>query len=95
MPVTRHHGSNQPQHHIGQSARERWTALSQPEAHKARVSPTLKGALIGAVAGRLVPIPGIGSLSGAVLGGIAGKWLDLHQSNQQNALLEQQRKPKN
>ena len=85
MPVTRHHGSNQHPHHMGHSARQHFEQLSQ-QSHQptpTRVSPTLKGALIGAVAGRLVPLKGLGTFSGALLGGIAGKWLDSRQAQQQ------------
>lgn len=38
---------------------------------KSRFSPTSKGVFIGAVAGSILPI--FGTLSGAIIGGIAGK----------------------
>lgn len=38
---------------------------------KSRFSPTVKGVLIGAVAGSILPV--FGTLSGALVGGIAGK----------------------
>lgn len=38
---------------------------------KSRFSPTVKGALIGAVAGSVLPV--FGTISGAVIGAISGK----------------------
>ena len=40
-------------------------------AKKSKFSPTCKGILIGAVAGSILPV--FGTVSGAVIGGIAGK----------------------
>jgi len=46
-------------------------AHSACAAKASRFSPTLKGALIGAAAGSILPV--FGTFSGAVIGGIAGK----------------------
>lgn len=41
------------------------------QAKKSKFTPTCKGILIGAVAGSILPV--FGTISGAVIGGIAGK----------------------
>ncbi|AYA03503.1 hypothetical protein BEN74_12205 [Acinetobacter sp. WCHAc010034] len=46
-------------------------ASSACAAKASKFSPTLKGVLIGAVAGSILPV--FGTFSGAVIGGIAGK----------------------
>ncbi|RYL25308.1 hypothetical protein [Acinetobacter piscicola] len=47
------------------------TSNPQSSVKKSRFSPTIKGVLIGAAAGSILPI--FGTFSGAVIGGIAGK----------------------
>ena len=42
-----------------------------PKTKESRFSPTWKGALIGAVAGSILPV--FGTVSGAIIGGISGK----------------------
>ncbi|MFH7766767.1 glycine zipper domain-containing protein [Acinetobacter sp. BSP-28] len=43
----------------------------QSTCAKSSFSPTLKGVLIGAVAGSVLPV--FGTFSGAIIGGVAGK----------------------
>lgn len=44
---------------------------TQNQTKKSKFTPTCKGILIGAVAGSILPV--FGTISGAVIGGIAGK----------------------
>lgn len=47
------------------------TQTSNAMSKKSRFSPTVKGALIGAVAGSVLPV--FGTISGAVIGAVSGK----------------------
>ena len=47
------------------------STASACSSRKSRFSPTLKGVLIGAVAGSVLPV--FGTFSGAIIGGVAGK----------------------
>ena len=47
------------------------TPNSTPTVKQSRFSPTVKGALIGAVAGSVLPV--FGTISGAVIGAVSGK----------------------
>ncbi len=83
MPIAMHHSSNHRQHHIGRSPRQHFDELSnQTNQSKARIAPTITGAVIGAALGRMLPFFGI--ISGAFIGGMAGKYFDHHQSQQQS-----------
>lgn len=63
------HISNQTQDENRTSSYD--SSISNQKNQKSRFSPTVKGALIGAVAGSVLPI--FGTISGAVIGGISGK----------------------
>ncbi len=47
------------------------TQAASSVTQKSRFSPTVKGALIGAVAGSVLPV--FGTISGAVIGAVSGK----------------------
>ncbi len=52
-------------------------------ATKSAFSPTLKGVLIGAVAGSVLPV--FGTFSGAIIGGVAGKVYEKKYQNKCHA----------
>ncbi|WP_407305190.1 glycine zipper domain-containing protein [Acinetobacter sp.] len=47
------------------------SSLGQRSSIKSPFSPTVTGALVGAVAGSILPV--FGTISGAIIGGISGK----------------------
>jgi uncharacterized membrane protein YebE (DUF533 family) len=59
------------------------TSPEQSTSAKSPFSPTLKGALIGAVAGSVLPV--FGTFSGAIIGGVAGKVYEKKYQNKCHA----------
>lgn len=58
---------NQIQNHLNDDT----TQTPNSASKKSRFSPTVKGALIGAAAGSVLPV--FGTISGAVIGAVSGK----------------------
>jgi len=59
------------------------TRPEQSTSTKSPLSPTLKGVLIGAVAGSVLPV--FGTFSGALIGGVAGKVYEKKYQNKYHA----------
>ncbi|TCB72101.1 glycine zipper family protein [Acinetobacter sp. ANC 4216] len=59
------------------------TSHDQNTSTKSPFSPTLKGVLIGAVAGSVLPV--FGTFSGAIIGGVAGKVYEKKYQNKCHA----------
>lgn len=62
---------NQTSGQIHDHLKDDTTFTSNSTSKKSRFSPTVKGALIGAVAGSVLPV--FGTISGAVIGAVSGK----------------------